>query len=138
MSLKVFHIVFITLSLVMCFGAGALEIRSYAVMRDLLHLAVGLICLAGGVGLVFYLKSVLKKYKNFSVAAFCVFLVFYAQNSLACSVCYGDPDSPMARGLVSAVLTLLAVIVFVLSLFAALMVRFYKRSKLYGSMDQCG
>jgi hypothetical protein len=47
--------------------------------------------------------------------------------SLACSVCYGDPNSQMGKGLRMGVFALLAVIVAVLSLFVAFI--FYLRNR---------
>ena len=41
-------------------------------------------------------------------------LVCMTDRAAACAVCYGDPDSPMAKGVVAGVLTLVGVIGFVL------------------------
>ena len=41
-------------------------------------------------------------------------VVCMTDRAAACAVCYGDPDSPMAKGVVAGVLTLVGVIGFVL------------------------
>jgi hypothetical protein len=50
------------------------------------------------------------------------------QNVLACSVCYGAPDSGMAKGLVWGILALLSVVVSVLAGVVAFFVHVGKRS----------
>ncbi len=46
-----------------------------------------------------------------------------------CAVCFGDPTSPLTQGYNFAVIALLAVTVFVLTVFACFFVNFYKREK---------
>jgi len=65
MSLKAFHLVFITASSALAFGFGVWELRSYwsvaGVLQDLLF---GLGSLVAGVGLLVYERYFLKKLKN--------------------------------------------------------------------------
>ena len=65
MSLKAFHLVFITASSALAFGFGVWELRSYwsaiGVLQDLLF---GLGSLLAGVGLIIYERFFLKKLKN--------------------------------------------------------------------------
>jgi hypothetical protein len=65
MSLKAFHVVFITASSALAFGFGVWELRSYwsaiGVLQDLLF---GLGSLLAGVGLIIYERFFLKKLKN--------------------------------------------------------------------------
>ncbi len=46
-----------------------------------------------------------------------------------CSVCFGDPSSPLTQGYNLAVFSLLAVTVIVLSVFGVLFLNFRKRAK---------
>jgi hypothetical protein len=47
-------------------------------------------------------------------ALFLVMLLVFSEYAHACSVCFGDPDSALTKGIVSGVWVLLAVIVTVL------------------------
>ena len=48
---------------------------------------------------------------------------------LACSVCYGDPQSPLTMGLNLGIITLLLVTGFVLSAFSAFFVYLFIKSR---------
>ena len=48
---------------------------------------------------------------------------------LACSVCFGDPASPMSKGVLAGVYFLMVVVVFVLSSIAFLAFRWSRRAK---------
>jgi hypothetical protein len=59
-----------------------------------------------------------------------VALVLWPATTQACSVCFGDPDSDLAKGLNAGVLALLIVVGTVLSGFAAFFVFIAKRAAL--------
>jgi len=67
MSLKAFHVIFITAASALSFGCGAWAIRNYAgpegKTSDLLF---GVGCLLVGIGLIVYERYFLKKLKNVS------------------------------------------------------------------------
>jgi hypothetical protein len=67
MSLKAFHVVFITASSVLAFGFGVWELKD-ALSGDggAISAILGLASLAVGVGLIFYERYFLKKLKNIS------------------------------------------------------------------------
>ena len=67
MSLKAFHVIFITASSALAFGCGVWELKSYfsADGRGL-DLVFGIAALAAGVGLIIYERYFLKKLKNIS------------------------------------------------------------------------
>ena len=52
------------------------------------------------------------------------------QSAAACSACFGKSDSAMAKGMNMGVLSLLVVVVFVLSGFAAFLIYLVRRSAL--------
>lgn len=65
MSLKAFHLVFITASSALAFGFGVWELRTYWSTAGLLpDLLFGLGSLLAGVGLIVYERYFLKKLKN--------------------------------------------------------------------------
>ena len=67
MSLKAFHIVFITAASALAFGCGVWSLRNYASAEGrTFDLVFGLVSLAVGVGLIIYERFFLKKTKNIS------------------------------------------------------------------------
>jgi hypothetical protein len=68
MSLKAFHIVFVTLSILLSFFCGVWFLCQCASApgRPAALLAAGIGCLAAGVGLICYGKSVARKLKHIS------------------------------------------------------------------------
>jgi len=67
MSLKAFHLVFIVASILMMFGFAAWSIANYCTSQGRLSdLIVGIVAIAGGIGLIVYERFFLKKFKNVS------------------------------------------------------------------------
>jgi len=66
MSLKAFHVIFITASSLLAFGFGAWMLRAYSSEGVKADLAYGVVSLAVGVGLLVYEGFFLKKLKNVS------------------------------------------------------------------------
>ena len=67
MSLKAFHIVFITLSIVLSIGVGSWGISNYFAGGGSGPLALGVFFCLTGIALVVYLRSFLKKMKGIEV-----------------------------------------------------------------------
>ncbi len=66
MSLKAFHIVFVTASILLAFGFGIWSLVSYKDESRTLDLVFGIGSLVVGVGLILYGRFVLKKLKHIS------------------------------------------------------------------------
>jgi len=67
MSLKAFHIIFITLSSALAFGCGAwLRVTGFSADGTKKDILFGISSVLGGVGLIFYGRYFLKKLKNVS------------------------------------------------------------------------
>jgi hypothetical protein len=64
MSLKVFHIIFITSSVVLAFGFAIWSFQEYFRVGGTSNLGFGAASLAVGVGLIFYGKAVWKKLQS--------------------------------------------------------------------------
>lgn len=64
MSLKIFHIVFITLSLILAWGCAALEFQNYQAGGSAVYLAVSISAFVAGIALLAYGIWFLKKTKN--------------------------------------------------------------------------
>jgi hypothetical protein len=67
MSLKTFHLIFITASSALAFGCGVWELKTYFSAEGRgMDLVFGLASLAAGVGLILYERYFLKKLKHVS------------------------------------------------------------------------
>ena len=67
MSLKAFHVIFITASSALAFGCGVWELKNaFSEEGRALDLIAGLGALAAGVGLILYERYFLKKLKDVS------------------------------------------------------------------------
>ncbi len=66
MSLKAFHIAFISLSSLMCFGSGAWGLAQYVQSNSAGHLMFAITGLLGGIGLIIYGIRFLRKLKGIS------------------------------------------------------------------------
>lgn len=65
MSLKTFHLIFITAAIALAFGCGVWGFKEYwAPEGRLFHLLFGIGSIASGVGLIFYERYFLKKLKK--------------------------------------------------------------------------
>ena len=64
MSLKVFHIIFITISTILAFGFGWWALRFYSVEAKPLYLAFGIFSIIFGFALIVYEIVFLKKTKD--------------------------------------------------------------------------
>jgi hypothetical protein len=58
-----------------------------------------------------------------------IVLILLPQIASACPVCYGDPNSPMAKGTSNAIVFLLSVVGFVQIGFVALFWSFWRRAR---------
>jgi len=72
------------------------------------------------------------------ILAALILIVLSLQPAAACSVCYGEPDSPMSRGLTWAIFALCAVVGAVLSGVTMFFVHVGRRSAAMSRGDSCG
>ncbi len=66
MSLKAFHIVFVTASVLLAFGVSARAFVNYSELHRGIDLSAGIGSLVAGVGLLVYGRYFLRKLKNIS------------------------------------------------------------------------
>lgn len=118
MSLRKFHIFFISISSLLCFGLIFWGVWNFKTTGNLQSLGLTAFGAVGTVLLAAYLKWFLKKYSKLMSMGFAAMVgtmsVGYSPQLLACSVCFTDPDSPMTRSALLGVLFLGGVIVSVL------------------------
>jgi hypothetical protein len=66
MSLKAFHIVFVVMSILLCFFCGGWLVHEFASDRDDTLLVAAILAFAGGGALICYGRSVMRKLKHIS------------------------------------------------------------------------
>jgi hypothetical protein len=66
MSLKAFHVIFITAAILLSFGLGVWMLRAYNEVGGRAELVYGIVAIGIGIGLVVYEAMFLKKLKNIS------------------------------------------------------------------------
>ena len=66
MSLKAFHLFFISVSVLLSLAVGGWGIQSYLTNSDGVGILVGLFFLLLGIGLMFYEMSFIRKFKHVS------------------------------------------------------------------------
>jgi hypothetical protein len=126
MSLKAFHIFFITLSILMCLGVAGWNGSAWMSGGSVAHLveSAGWV-VAAGVLLVYGLRF-LRKYR--SLGFYALALIVAAENVEACSVCFGNPESPMTKSMVAGIWVMLGCIGTLLAAFAGLFLYWVYRS----------
>lgn len=127
MSLKAFHTLFIVISFLFAtyFGGWCFSQYSSGESQWMLLATLGSFSVASALGI--YLVWFLKRYKQIGFLSLAFFLLSYSSNLLACSVCLGDPNSPMVKSVNSGVLFLLVVVGGVLVGFASLFLFWRKK-----------
>lgn len=130
MSLKIFHIVFIVLSSLlslMLIGWGLQEYQNSGSHLGLLLLIVGGITLAL---LIPYFGWFQKKMRRLSLAlvAF-LYLLGNPPTLWACSVCFGDPTSPMIKGVKVGVFFLIGTVASILGGISAVAYSWNRKAK---------
>lgn len=66
MSLKAFHIVFVTASILLAFGFGVWSLLDYRDHGRTVALIGGIVSLLAGIGLIAYARAILRKLKDIS------------------------------------------------------------------------
>lgn len=67
MSLKAFHIIFISLSILLAIGCGIWEFNNFAANRDGVHLLLGSGAIIAAGGLIIYAVRFMRKLKHVSM-----------------------------------------------------------------------
>lgn len=119
MSLKFFHVFFITLSSLMCLGVGVWAVDAWRSDGASNWVVLAAVAFAAAGGLVAYGNSFLKKARRLGIAGLLVAGVLgLPGDALACPACVGTTDSALQTGMNNGVFALLGVIGFMLACFA--------------------
>lgn len=133
MSLKAFHIVFITLSSLLSMGLGLWGLNGYLTTgeRDPLLLGIaGFLALLLLIPYFRWFRRKMKKLDSTLVGALILLSTFFSGHpALACAVCYGDPNSSLIRSMKMGMLSLAGLIYLLLGAMIVVAVSWIKRSK---------
>ena len=131
MSLKFFHILFITLSSVMSIVVGVWALDAYGEDGSAMWLGLAVLAIGGSVGLVFYGTRFLHKMRKLGIAMFVVAGTLAAPGDvLACAVCLGNTHSPLRDGMNMGILALLGFTSFMLVSFASFFIYLARRARI--------
>ena len=125
MSLRYFHIVFISISTVFAAGFAVWALRDYQLTGNTTNLTLGIIAAAALLPILYYAGWFWRKSKKY--VALAALTVLIPDVSFACAVCFGDPNSLMTKGALWGVGFLGIVIVAVLIVIGAVAYRWARR-----------
>lgn len=133
MSLRIVHIVFISLSSVLAAGFAIWGIQDYRVTGDQLSLVLGLASAALLLPILAYASWFIRKSRHLGSPGLLWIGVALTgsgpSGASACSVCLVDPDSLMARGAFWGVLTLGLIITGLLAVIGGVAISWSRRAK---------
>jgi hypothetical protein len=128
MSLKAFHIFFIVMSALLCLGIGAARIQAFMASGGAGVLLQAGAAVFAGAALLVYGRRFLEKTKGLGYLTF-AFLLLGPNCAVACSVCFGDPESQQGQAMKAGILVMLGIVGTVLSGFASLFLYWMSRSR---------
>jgi hypothetical protein len=130
MSLRFFHILFITLASLMCLVVGIWAIDAYRTDGSASWMALAALAFGGGALLVVYGNRFLQKTRKLGVVALAAAGTLATPADLfACAVCLGNTHSPLRDGMNAGILALLGFALFMIVSFAAFFVYLWRKSK---------
>jgi hypothetical protein len=131
MSLKFFHIVFITLSTLMCLVVGLWALDAYRTDGSQTWVALAVGSFAGGAFLVVYGTRFLQKFRKLGVAGLLAAgtLGWPADDALACAVCLGNTQSSLRDGMNAGILALLGFAGFMIVSFAIFFIYLWRKAR---------
>ncbi len=128
MSLKVFHLFFISVSAALCFFLLIWGMWDYRATGTVFSLVLAGIGALGLLALVQYFKWFRKKWRVLPVGLVALGLLV-SNRAEACAVCATDPNSPLTKGAIIGVAFLGIVIVTVLALIVVVARTWMKRAR---------
>jgi hypothetical protein len=130
MSLRFFHILFITLSALMCLVVGLWALDAYRTDGSTSWVALMVLAFGGGGFLVAYGNRFLRKTRKLGVAGLLIAgSLGLPSDLLACTVCLGNTDSLLRDGMNMGILALLGFAMFMIVSFAAFFIYLWRRSR---------
>lgn len=109
MSLRSFHVLFISVCILFCIGFGVWLVLEYRHSPEESTRAMGVLSALGALGLVIYLQWFLKKYKTASFLSVFLLLALSQNEAHACAVCFQDSDPKTTLGFILGTLFLIGI-----------------------------
>jgi len=129
MSLKTFHIVFISISGLLGVCLCIAGFRGYFGSGNQTDLMLGISGLGLLVFLVPYFRWFQKKMQKLQIAVIVLLTPLLPDIANACAVCFGDPNSPLVKGARLGILFLGGVVVLVLGTIAGVAFTWSRRAR---------
>jgi hypothetical protein len=133
MSLRIFHLVFIALSIVLAAFVAAWATSQYRAQHDITYAIAAVLCLIAAAGLMVYAARFQRKTKH--LLAMALALVATPRSAFACPVCFGDSNSPLASAANMGILVMLIITVCMLAGFASFFIYLMRRARLASTVD---
>jgi hypothetical protein len=134
MSLKLFHIVFIAVSALMCLVVGLWALNAYRGDGTLSSMLLAALAFGGGGFLVVYGNRFLHRFRKLGIAGLLAGgTLGMPGDALACAVCLGNTDSLLRDGMNAGILALLGFAGFMIVSFATFFVYLWRKSRSVGS-----
>lgn len=136
MSLRAFHLFFIAASVVLAAFFAAWAAGQYQTSHEWAYVVTGALALAAGVGLGIYGTKFQRKTRHLAGKTLVMLIVVAAPRAaLACPVCFGQNDSPMAVATNMGIIVMLVIVGGVLGAFATFFVHLIRRAKLIAAKE---
>ncbi len=137
MSLRFFHILFITLSSLMSLVVGIWALDAYRADGSATWIALALLAFVGGALLVVYGNRFLQKTRNLGVVALAAAgTLGLPSDLLACAVCLGSTHSSLRDGMNAGILALLGFVVFMIVSFGIFFIYLARKAKAAGASQE--
>ncbi|MEZ4751416.1 MAG: hypothetical protein R3B54_12595 [Bdellovibrionota bacterium] len=134
MSLRAFHIFFITIASLFCLWFGLWSYDEFKITHGSLSLVFAFSSAIGGVALIFYLNWFVRRTRQWTalLVPAALWSAFSGPEAKACAVCFGAQDSAMVQGANAGISVLLAIICVVLVAFGSLFIVWIRRAQKLG------
>ena len=126
MSLRAFHLVFIALSVVLAAFIAAWAVGQYRLGHETIYAVTGGVALLASAALMTYAVKFQRKTKHLVAV---LLMLAVPRAALACPVCFGQSDAPMAKAMNQGILLMLIVVGFVLAAFATFFISLARRAR---------
>lgn len=129
MSLRAFHILFISVCILFCIGFGVWLVLEYRHSPEESTRAMGVLSAMGALGLLAYLRWFLRKYKTSQLLPALLLLTLSQNEAWACAVCFQDSDPKTTLGFILGTLFLIGITYFTLGGLISMICRAARQSR---------
>jgi len=127
MSLRAFHLVFIAVSVVLAAFIAAWATGQYQLQHQVIYAVTAVVAILASAGLVAYGAIFQRKTRHLVIL---LFVLAVPRAALACPVCFGNSDAPMAKAMNQGIWLMLGVVAFILVAFGSFFISLVRRARL--------